>query len=96
MNNKIHVYDFEEAASLVAAGFMTMMIEEGFSTWREMVKCYWWSASDIVDEVRSILEDITDASMFDDGSFIKVCGDILPYKDFKKMLIQKFKEENKY
>ncbi len=84
---------FEKLARIVADDFKATMQEEGFSTFDDMRKCYWWEWSDVRDEVRAIIDEAAKDYgesfwMADDGTFIQIgaCRD-MSWRDFKKLLL---------
>lgn len=49
---------FSSLADRVAKEFRSMMQDEGFETFNEMVRCYQWDSDDIKDEVDYILRNL--------------------------------------
>lgn len=78
---------FDSLAERVAAEFRTQMEAEGFESFREMVRCYQWDTDDIKNEVDYILRDIGEDAYIDeeDGNFIYLNGDSIPYSEFSRM-----------
>ena len=46
----------EKLAEIVADDFCDTMRENGFATFDDMKRCYWWSNKDIKDEVNTIID----------------------------------------
>lgn len=92
----VHITSFAQAADIVAEEFLQTMTDEGFNTFREMQKCYWWETSDIKEEISYTLESKTDAWMFDDGSYVQFGAEDMPYSEFKKLVFQNLKNIGKY
>lgn len=83
----VKVSTFSEAADYVARDFVKTMKEEGFETFEEMKKCYWWEPEDIRQEIISIVDE-TNAYFYDDGSAIVLPYDEeMDYKSFKKLVL---------
>lgn len=79
---------FEELAVKVADDFRETMDEQGFESFDEMKKCYWWDSNDIKEEVNSILSSVRDADAYIDeidGSDVILNGDTIPYRKFSAM-----------
>lgn len=78
---------FEILASKVAEEFRETMSQEGFDSFNEMAKCYWWSAEDIKEEVDEIIRSIDDTACIDevDGKSVILDGDEISYRKFAAM-----------
>lgn len=89
-----HVNSFEDAAEVVAQEFVNTMLEEGFESFNEMKKTYWWEPSDIQDEMMYSVSSLTDnCSFWDDGSVVEIDSrGEMQYKDFKKMVLSRVDE----
>ena len=87
---------FEKLAKLVAEDFQKTMNEEGFTTFKEMKKCYVWDAQDIKDEVEEIVtilnrqlysEGEQNFYMSDDQTFLQIgIFDEMSWGEFKKLV----------
>ena len=92
---------FEELAKLVAEDFKKTMDEEGFETFDEMKKCYWWSNDDVKEEVESIISVLTEKSVKDGGEYFYMSDDHtfiqigtfndMSWRDFKKLVFSHLK-----
>ena len=97
-----HAQSFEHAAEIVAQDFVQTLLEEGFESFNEMRKCYWWEPSDIRKEMSYSVGSLTDnCSFWDDGSYVELDGKgEMPYKDFKRMVLSRvdeiMKDQNRY
>lgn len=60
-----------ELAKMVADDFKATMKEEGFESFNEMAKCYWWDAADIRGEISYLAESIVNKD-YDD--YVKANG----------------------
>ena len=83
----------EELAKIVAKDFLQTMKQEGFETFAEMKKTYWWTTADIKEEVDYI---ITEAArkyhssgtwLSEDGTFVSCGIDNMDWKDFWKLVL---------
>ena len=48
--------NIDQLAKLVADDFKETMKENGFESFEEMKKCYWWTAQDIREEISDIAQ----------------------------------------
>lgn len=78
---------FEILASKVAEEFRETMSQEGFDSFNEMAKCYWWTAEDIKEEVDEIIRAIDDTACVDevDGKSVILDGNEISYRNFATM-----------
>ena len=90
---------FERLAELVAYDFKHTMEEQGFETFDEMKRCYMWDATDIKEEVSTIVSEISSdnwektqnigetAFVSDDYSFVQIgiCNE-MRWGEFKKLV----------
>lgn len=79
---------FIKLAKIVADDFMQTMNEQGFESFDEMKRCYWWDSNDIKAEVDSILQSVCEADAYIDevdGSDVILDGGIIPYRKFSAM-----------
>lgn len=60
----------EQMVKNVANYFLEGMKEEGFDSFEDMRRCYWWTSQDIKEEVDSVLNDYNWAIDEVDGSDI--------------------------
>ncbi len=84
---------FDQLATVVAKDFVATMKEEGFESFNDMSRCYMWNSSDIQEEIKHIIEDITNAYIDEDRSLVILdSSEDIAYKDFKKLVLSKIKE----
>ena len=86
---------FYSLAEKVAEEFKSMMQDEGFETFSEMVRCYQWDTEDIKDEVDFILKDIGEDCYIDeeDRNYVYLHGcESIPYSKFSRMFRKHLKD----
>ena len=77
---------FEQLAEIVAADFIATMKEEHFDTFTDMIICYWWTPTDIKNEVDAILREKTPAYIDEaDRTDVILNDDLMPYRKFSRM-----------
>ena len=78
---------FAELAEIVAKDFFETMKAEGFRTFAEMKRCYWWTTQDIKEEVDYIIRQTGEDAYIDelDGSLVILGGQDMPYRKFSGM-----------
>lgn len=74
--------DISVAVKLVADDFKATMIEEGFETFADMKKCYWWTSEDIKEEVDAILRLAESDWGIDIDGDVNNGGEYISYKSF--------------
>lgn len=82
-----------QLAKVAAKGLLDMAHEEGFDTFAEMKKCYWYDAADVREEIRAALELAGWYVMYDNGKEIE-CDDHpynIMYGAFKKLVMAELK-----
>lgn len=88
---------FELLATKVAEDFAETMKDEGFTNFKDMCDCYWWTTKDIKTEVDYILRHLgiknIDAYIDElDGTDVFCNDDTMPYKEFSPMFRKKISE----
>lgn len=83
---------FEDLAKYVASDLHSTLVQEGFKTVSEMMECYWWSASDLKDEVSEIIREAAEAGsdcwMWDDLTHVQIGIEDMPWREFKKLIFE--------
>lgn len=93
---------FELLADKVADDFKATMDEWGFGTFAEMRRSFDWEPREIKEEVSSIIDGIASEEyhvnhntesiwMSDDLTFIQIGFDVMPWREFKKLVFANLK-----
>lgn len=81
---------FKKLAELVADYFKQIMAEEGFATFQEMKKCYWWKTNDVREEICYSVKE-SGGECYDDMTVIIIGCDEMPYGEFRKLVMRHLK-----
>ena len=73
----------------VAIDFVRAMQREGFKTFAEMVKCYWWDREDIAAEVNGTLEIYGTCLDIDNCFYTE--NEVVEFRDFMKSVKNKIR-----